>query len=267
MKTGRFVLIPLLSLVLLTLSFAQSEEEEFIQTMTIKPGIGFEYFNREVDLFSKDADGEWEEDEADSRLKSYFLTLSVEFGLQGGFTFTPLIGYSVSDYESIVFRKLPFSIDLDADGFKGFLVGAELRKSLISVKDFAMEASGQILYYAGKKQEWSVPGLNVEGSVEGKPRWLRGTLGSVIVYKGFDYIFPYLGISYSKFWGKFKLDQEILDLTGEEEKKITAKGNVVLSPGAIYELSRAFILKGEANVIPRKGGLDFGILARVMFSF
>jgi len=233
MKTVRLILIPLLFLVLPTLCFAQSEKEGFVQTMTFKPGIGFEYFNREVNIFSKNEDGEWVEDEADSRLKSYFLTLSLEFGLQAGFTFTPIIGYSVSDYDSLIFRKLPFSIELDVGGINGYLIGAELKKSLISAQDFEIGAAGQIMYYAGRKQEWSVPGLNVEGSIQGRPYWLRGTIGPVIEYKGFDSVFPYLSVSYNRLWGKFTLEQEILDLTGEEEKKVTGKGAVVLSPGVL----------------------------------
>ncbi len=267
MKTRRFVLIPLFSVMLLTFCFAQPEEKGFIQKMKIKPGIGFEYFNREVDLFTKNADGEWEEDEVDSWLKSYFITLSVEFELQGGFIFNPVVGYAASDYDSMIFRSLPFSIDLDAGGMKGYLVGAELRKSLFSIRDFTFEASGQLMYYTGRKEVWSISGLNVDGSVEGKPYWLRGTIGPVLIYKGFDYFFPSLNVSYSRLWGKFKLDQAILDLSGEEEKKIEGKGNVVLSPGAIYEFTGALILKGEANLIFRKGGIDFGAIVKIAFSF
>lgn len=267
MKKGRFFLVPLLSLVFLPLSFAQSEEEGLIQKMTIKPGIGFEYFSRNVDISSKHAEGEWEEEDTDSRLKSTFLTLSIEFGLQGGFTLTPIIGYSVSDYDSLVFRKLPFSIELGVGGIKGYLVGAELKKDLISVRNFVLEASGQIMYYAGQKQEWPVTELNVEDSVKGKPYWLRGTIGPIVIYKGFDYVYPYLGISYSRLWGKFEMEQEILDLTGEEEKKIIGKGNLVLSPGVIYELTGALSVKGEANLIPQKNEVDFGIILRVLYSF
>ena len=248
-------------------SFAQSEEEGFVQSMTIKTGIGFDYFTQRVDVFSKDTEGVWEEEDDDSPLKSAFLTLSVEFGLQGGFTFTPIIGYSVSDYDILVYRKLPFSVELDVGRIKGYLVGGELKKRLFSVRDFEIGASGQIMYYAGVKQQWSVPGLNVEGTVEGKPRWLRGTIGPYVVYTGYDYIYPYLGISYTTLWGKFDLDQKILDLTGEEEKKISGKGNLVLSPGVIFELTEALSVKGEASIFPREGGIDFGIVVRVLYSF
>ncbi len=267
MKTGRLVLIPLLSLVILTLSFAQSEEEGMIQNLTIKPGISFEYFTQGVDVFSKHTEGEWEEEDDDSRLKSAFLTFSIEFGLQGGFTFTPIVGYSVSDYDILVYRKLPFSIELDGGRIKGYLVGAELKKDLFSVRDFEIEAAGQIMYYAGVKQQWSVSGLNVEGTIEGKPYWLRGTIGPYVVYKGFDFISPYLGISYTRLWGKFNLEQQILDLTGEEEKKIEGKGNLVLSPGIIYELTESLSAKGEASIIPRKNGIDIGIMVRVLYTF
>ena len=67
MKTGRLALIPLFSLVFLTLSFAQTEEEGMVQRMTIKPGISFEYFSRGVDVFSKNTEGEWEEEETRGR--------------------------------------------------------------------------------------------------------------------------------------------------------------------------------------------------------
>lgn len=269
MKRSRYFLIQVLTVFLVTtFSFAQFQEEEITQKITIKPSIGFEYFNREIDLFTYNSEEDgWDKDEESTKLKPYFFTISIEFELQEGFSVTPILGYSVSKYDSIIFRKLPFSIELDVGGIKGYIFGGEIKKSFFYIKDIEIGGIGQFVYYLGRKEEWEMPGLNVKGQAVGKPYWMRGSVGPVFTYRGSDYFYPYLYINFNKLWGNFKMDQIIQDINGSEEKKISGKSIFSASFGAVYEISEAFSFKGEANIMPFKGGVDIGLKIRAIYSF
>lgn len=269
MKRSLYFLIPVLTALFLTpFSFAQFQEEEITQKITIVPSIGFEYFNREIDLFTFNSEEDrWDKDEESTKLKSYFFTISIEIELSEGFSVTPILGYSVSNYESIIFRKLPFSIELEVGGIGGYLFGGEIKKSFFYIEDFEIEGIGQYVYYSGGKEEWEIPGLNVKGTAEGKPSWMRGSIGPIFTYRGFDYFYPYLYINFNKLWGKFKIDQTIQDLKGSEDKKISGKSLFSASLGAIYEVSKAFSFKGEVNIMPFKDGVDLGLMIRAIYSF
>lgn len=268
-KINYFSLATLLILSLCSFSYAQFPEEE-PSRISIKPGIGFEYFNRTIDSFTYNSDEDrWDKDQYEKslKLKSHFFTLNADFEIQEGFSLGVLVGYSFSSFDSIVFRKMPFSIELEVGKIEGFLIGGELRKSVLSIEDIEVEGLGQFAFYSGSKEEWDIPGLNVEGTVTGKPWWMRASVGPVITYTGFDYFYPYLYLSYNKLWGKFKMEQTIQELSGSEDKKITGKSVFSASLGAIYELTDAFTIKAEANFMPYKDGVDYGIMLRAMYSF
>lgn len=243
-------------LFLATSSFAQLEEEKSYQRISVKPGLGFEYFSRTI---------EWNEQE--SKLKSYFFTLNAEFKLQSGLSAATFLGYSSSNFNSLIFRNLPFSLELEGGRIGGYILGGEIKKSLFYIQDFEIGGVAQFAYYFGKKEKWEISGLNVEGTAEGKPSWMRAQVGPLFLYKGYDYFYPYLYLSFNKLWGTFKMDQTIQDLKGNENKKISGKSLFNASLGAIYEISTAFSLKGEASIMPYKDGVDLGLMIKATYSF
>lgn len=248
-------------LVLLTLpwfSFSQVEGQNQPEGFRIRPGFGFEYFNRKLT---------WDGGQYTSDLKSSLFFFQVNFEVEGGFTLAAILGYSLSNFDSLVFRKLPLSVELGVGSIGGFLLGAELGRPLLAVKDFEIGGLGQFVYYLGAEKEWDITGLAVEGAVSGKPSWMRAEIGPVIKYKGIDYFYPYLAAGFHKLWGTFKMDQTIQTLAGTEEKKISGKGNFSASLGAIYELADAISLKGEIDLIPYSGSLDVGLVVKAMFLF
>lgn len=248
----------LMMLFLATLSFAQFQEEISYPKKSLKPGLGFEYFSRTI---------EWNGEESSSKLKSYFFTFCAEFELQKGFSLGAFIGYSFSNFDSLIFRKLPFSLELEAGGIGGVILGGEIETSIFYIKGFEIGALGQFVYYLGGKQEWEISGLNVEGTAKGKPYWMRAQIGPTFVYKGFDYFHPYLFLSFNKLWGTFRMEQIIEDLEEEEKKKISGKSLFNISLGAIYEITEALSFKGGANIMPFKNGVDFGLMIKAMYSF
>ncbi len=156
---------------------------------------------------------------------------------------------------------------MDVGTIKGYLVGAEIKKSLIYAKDLRVDVLGHFFYYMGTKKEWEIPDLAVEGTVEGDPSWTRASIGPVFTYSGFDAFYPYLYLNFNKLWGKFKMVQTIQDLTGSEDKKISGASSFSASMGAIFKLTEVFSIKTEGNFIPHGDRVDFGFTVRIMYSF
>ncbi|MCK4758987.1 MAG: hypothetical protein KAT69_03015, partial [Candidatus Aminicenantes bacterium] len=187
-----FLLSALLVLTLTCFSSAQEpepqeQEQKLFNAVSISPGLGFEYFSRTIG---------WDDDEYTSKLKSFFLTLDAEVELQRGIYVRAVLGFSSSSYESLAFRELPVSVRLPEDYIKGFILGAEVRKKLIHSESLRVDAFGQFYYCYGNKKEWEVPGLAVEGSVKGRPTWMRAPVGFIFTYTGYETFFPYINLNF-----------------------------------------------------------------------
>ncbi len=245
-------------LFLVFFSSARAQEQKLLNAVSISPGVGFEYFSRTIN---------WDEETSTSKLKSHFFTIDTEIEFPSELFFRAVLGFSSSNYDSLIFRELPLSIELDVGSINGYILGADVKKGLIQSEALRIDVFGQFFYGLGKKTEWEIPGLAVEGSVEGKPTWMRVSVGPVFTYTGFDSFYPYLYLSYNTLWGKFNLDQVIQDLTGNEEKKIKGESSICVSPGFTFKLSDSLSLKSEANIMPYKDGIDFGVSIKAMYSF
>ncbi len=250
----------LLCLIFTRFSSAQDQEEGLFRAASITPGIGFEFFSRTIT---------WDDGQYTSKLNSSFFTFSTEFEFGKGFFINAILGYAMpgSSYNELTFRELPFSVELDVGTIKGYLVGAEIKKSLIHAKDLRVDVLGQFFYYMGAKKEWEIPDLAVEGTVEGNPSWMRASIGPVFTYSGFDSFYPYLYLNFNKLWGKFKMVQTIQDLTKSEDKKISGASSFGVSLGSIFNLTEVFGIKAEGSFTPHGDGVDFGFTVRIMYSF
>ncbi len=262
-KVEIFLLSALLVLTLTCFSSAQEpepqeQEQKLFNAVSISPGFGFEYFSRTIG---------WDDDYT-SKLKSLFLTLDAEVELQRGIYVRAVLGFSSSSYEALVFRgrKFPVSVQLPEDYIKGFILGAEVRKKLIHSESLRVDAFGQFYYCYGIKKEWEVPGLAVEGTVEGRPTWMRAPVGLIFTYTGYETFFPYINLNFNKLWGKFNMDEIIQDLTGREEKKISGESSFCISLGFTFKLTESISFKSEASFMPYKEGTDFGIMVKAMYS-
>ena len=250
----------LLCLIFTRISSAQDQEEGMFRAVSITPGIGFEFFSRTIT---------WDDGQYTSKLKSSFITFNTEFEFGKGFFFNAILGYAMpgSSYNELTFRELPISVELDVGAIKGYLVGAEIKKSLVYAKDLQVDVLGQFFYYMGTKKEWEIPDLAVDGTVEGDPSWMRASIGPVFTYSGFDSFYPYLYLNFNKLWGNFKMVQTIQDLTGSEDKKITGASSFSTALGSIFKLTDVFSIKAEGSFIPQGDRVDFGFTVRMMYSF
>jgi hypothetical protein len=240
------------------LTYGQTESEDLPSQMTFGAGVGFEYFNRTIS---------WNDGELTSPLKSLLLTLNADIEIIEGLTLGAIVGYASSNYDALMFRELPISLELNAGSISGFVLGAEAKFVFYSTYDFALSAIGQFLYYSVGTKEWEIPGLSVDGSAQGKPKWSRGIIGLSFEYTGMDFFYPYASLSYTPLWGSFEMEESIDGLTGTEKKDIKGKGNFALGLGGLYEITDSIGVKAEVDVLPYSGGVDFGILVRIRYEF
>lgn len=259
MKRKQIALFFLFFLILLgRLPFAQSLERNRSFLMSLKPGLGFEYFSRTIS---------WDNKKYISKLKAILAYLDAEYEIQEGFSVSFLLGYCSSNWNGLVFRKLPFSIDYEAGGKGGILLGAEIQKSLPTFGNFEIEGYAQFVTCLGSKKEWNLEGLNTEGEVKGTPSWMRAAIGPIVTYTGFKDFYPYIYPNFNMLWGTYKMEQTVQDLIGKEDKKISGKSLFSLALGGLYEITNQWSIKGEISLLPYKTGLDIGLRAKAFYSF
>lgn len=260
LKKNRTLLTSLLwILISISLAGAQIPEEEMPPTISINAGVGLEYFSRTIS---------WDESSS-SKLSSCYLTFNAEFGIMKGFLLNAIFGFSSSDFEGLRFRELPFSLEYgeETKSTGGLLFGGEIKKEIGRSEELKLDGLGQLFYCFGAKKEWEIPDLAVPGSAQGRPTWIKASVGPVFTYTRFDSFMPYLHLSLNKIWGTFSIDQTIGDLEGDESQRITSKGFFCLSPGLIYKFNKDLSLKGEVSFIPLKNETNAGFVLRALYSF
>lgn len=230
-----------------------------LESQSFKLGLRSEYFSRTL---SSDVEGET------PRLTAYLINLALRYDLRAGFSVAILLGYASSNYQELVFRQLPFSIDFEGSGISGLVVGAEVEKSLFSQDNFEVDILGQFLACLGIKKEFDIPDLVVPGSIGAKPSWMRAAVGPVFVLIGGERFRPYINPCYNYLWGTFSMDQTVQSLEGTERKKIKGKSQFGVLLGTVLEVSEKFELKAEAGLFyPHKGGSDYSVMLQGLFSF
>ena len=252
------ILILMLLFCGINLAQAQDQTEYSSRQTSVKPALDFEYFSRTLS---------WDKNKYTSKLKSLLFSIDLKFEVQEGFDMGLILGYTLSNYDGMAFRELPFSVELGVGNINGYFFGGELNKNIVSQDNFTIDFYGQFIYMLGKRNSWSIPGLNVEGTVEGKPTWMLAQAGPVFTYMGFDSFHPYVFVSFNKLWGTFKMDETVQNLKGSENKKFSTSGVINMSFGTIYEVSESFNLKGQVNIIPYSNGFDFGVKLMAVFAF
>lgn len=254
----------LMLFVFASLSYSQEPTPDFSNGKKWSAGFGFEYFKSTIS---------WDQDSFISKLKTTIMTFHVSYELLDGLQLGGILGYASSDFESLTFRELPISLTMDKGAIGGLLFGGEAMFTFYETSAFDFSALGQFIYFKGGEKKWDIPGLAVDGTATGKPKWTRATLGLALRYIAADPFLPYLNVAYSSLSGSFAMEESIQSLNRTEKKDISAVGKFMLGVGATYDFSDAFSLQVEADFTPYgsgdtyKGGVDFGAFFRIMYSF
>lgn len=244
-----------LMLVFSAAAGAQATDQERVRVRT---GFGAEYFDRQIT---------WDAEAHSSDLKALLFTFSLEIEPIKNLSFSLIGGYSLTNFNGLVFRQMPFSVDLEPGNRGALLVGGGLKERFVLSGDFEIDLEGEFVTYLGSTQSWSITGLNQDGTLTGKGRWYRVQAGPVLWYTGFMYFSPYIRVSFDKLWGTFHVDETIGPLTGLEDKTIDGKTLFSVAIGTLYEPTKGIGIKGEAFAFPRSGGVDYGARGKVILSF
>jgi hypothetical protein len=236
-----------------------------------RPDTGSSGFRAGLSLgyLSRTLDSNEEVQDVIPKMTSLLAGLILEYELQPGFSLSAHVGYSLSTFDGLVFRRLPYSLEIDADSgsMGGILLGAEVEKSVLGGTAFGVDIRGQFFASLGLNKEWKIPGLAVDGSAKGKPIWMKASAGPVLTYRGWEGVTPFLYPRFDYLWGSFELAQTVQDLKGDEKKDVKGKGQFGLGLGADFELSSWLRFRGEAGLYPRRGGTDYSFVIQTLFAF
>lgn len=229
----------------------------------IQSGLGVEYMSRTI---------VWDEKTYSSPLNMGMALFRFGLELKKGPTFGLLAGYGLNNWNGLVFRQLPFSIDYQNGAIGSILLGADIAQRLLTAGDWEIGLTARFLASIGSSREWTVADLLQPLQLDGRADWLQIQAGAGLTYLGFESFSPFLSVFYDRLWGTFTLNENIQTLSGSEEKKFAGRGFMGLSAGLWYDLSPVIRLKATGTLIPYgklAGGLgfDFGASLRAVLSF
>jgi hypothetical protein len=221
-------------------------------------GLGWEYFSRRIT---------WDDKSQASSASALLITGRGEIELRPGLTVGFAVGLSLSNFNGLVFRDLPISLDYEAGAAAGLVLGAGGRARLLSLADFEIEGEARFVYSLGFKKSWPVEGFTVPGEATGKPTWVEVFAGPRVSYLVSGKFVPYLSLSARLFSGNFELAETLGDLDGQERKNVRGKSLLQVSLGADYRISGRFSFRAEAGFLPYPGGVDGAASAGLSFLF
>ncbi|MCX6566371.1 MAG: hypothetical protein NTW38_08125 [Candidatus Aminicenantes bacterium] len=223
------------------------------RSFRIQAGVGAEVFSRSI---------VWDERTGSSILKVGLGMIRVGLELPGGASFALLAGYGGNNWNGLVFRELPFSIDYEAGSLGAILLGTDIDVPLFKPGKWEIGASGRFLFSFGSSGEWTLTGLQQIGAFDGRANGLMIQAGPTLTYRGFETFSPFATLFYDGLSATFTMNENIDPLVGTEKKKIKGQGAVGASVGILFEPSPAFRLKAEGFLVPYtklEGGLKFNV--------
>lgn len=253
------ILAPALLLIFLLPLNGLGSEEAISPPPSLKFRIG-----AQIEIFKRSLF--WSEQEKTTALNAYLTLFRFETEFLDGYNLALIAGYSSSNFHSLIFRNLPFSIDFEVGGLGGSLFGAELSK-IFAFNSIAVGGRARFLSYNGQEKKWSIPNLAVEGELKSQPNWKEISAGPIFGYNGYENFFPYISVEYIHFSGQFKMREIIENLTGNETKEINSRGKIGFALGANFLISSRFSLGGETKFIPHKDGQNWILNLKGTFSF
>jgi len=237
------------------------ETTGLIKELSLRPTAGFEYFKRAISWDESD------EVEDITKLKSSLFTFRLALELNQRISLAGIFGYTLSDHGTVFNRELPLSLELSEGNTGGLLFGGELAAMLVETGDFEIGLRGEYVFYNGKQESFEIPGLAVDGSVTTKPKWQRIHAGLQLTYIRYASLYPFVRLAYDELWGKLKVDEEIQDLTGSQERTFKSRGRFNGVVGLDYEPAGGWRLRGELSIIPNSDSVDWGVMAGLSYVF
>ncbi len=228
------------------------------QNLAVKAKAGFEYLGRTIS---------WGDTDETARLSGLLFTLRPTFILRDRISLGAVVGYGLSDFDTVAFRELPLSVELDLGNIGGWLLGGELEAALWETGNFEIGVQGGYVFYKGKEDRFDIPGLAVTAEVATEPQWQRIQAGLKATYVAYAYFYPFVRVSYDHLWGRFDVRQTAVDLTGSQEMDLTGRGKIHVGAGLSYEPVDRFTFEGELHILPHADKVDLGVSVGLAYWF
>jgi hypothetical protein len=238
---------------------AQDQETSgWTQNLAVKAKAGFEYFGRTIS---------WGDTDETAQLSALLFTFRPRLILSDRVSLGAVVGYGLSDFDTVTFRELPLSVELETGKIGGWLFGAELEAAIWETGNFEIGAQAGYVIYKGKEDSFDIPGLAVTGDLATEPQWQRIRAGLKVTYIPVAYFYPFARISYDHLWGQFDVQQTVLDLSENQEVDITGQGKIHVGVGLSYEPADRFIFEGELHILPHADKVDLGVSVGLSYLF
>jgi hypothetical protein len=219
-------------------------------------GVVFDHFSRTV---------VWEGDTEAARVLGNLVSARAGFDLGRGVTLCLTAGLSLSDFDDLVFRDLPISLEFGSAALKGFALGAEIEAVLINFGDFEIGAAGRFVSSFGLARTWPLEDFAVPGEAKGKANWMEASAGPRLAYRFSRGFIPYLEVAARWLRADFGMEETLDDLHGTEKKRVHGDLSISVSLGGDIRLAERLMLRAKAGIVPFAGGVDS--LASVGFVF
>jgi len=175
-------------------------------------------------------------------------------------------GYGHSGLNGILFDQLPISLDYQAGGIGGLLLGVKADWPIYSFGAYTVGLTAEGMTFLGQKKNFTLEGFAEPGKATIQPNWSQASSGLFLLYDGLEKIQPFLIAGTSFLWGTFKATETISDLTGTQGQKLKASGLLMLTAGGNFKLAENFLLVPLLTVYPAsKTALSAGL--SLLYSF
>jgi len=221
-------------------------------------GLAFDYLSRRIT---------WDQKARESDFTASLVTGRAEVAVEPWLSLTVMAGLSLADFNGLVFRNLPISLDYEGGAVSGIAAGAEVRADLLRSGDFEIQGSGRFVSSFGLSKTLPLEGFAVAGTASGKPAWMMASAGPRFSYLFFGKFVPYVSVEANWLWGDFRMTESLADLAGTEKKAIRGKSFVEAAVGAEFTLGKRLLLKGRAGFLPYAGGTDAEASLAIFYMF
>ena len=244
-----------IGLVLATVSPSTAAEPK---PRSLTAGVVFDHFSSTV---------VWEGDTEASRVRSSLVSARAGFDLGRDVTLSLTAGLSLSDFNALVFRDLPISLEFGSAALKGLALGAELEAVLINFGDFEIGAAGRFVSSFGLARTWPLEDFAVPGEAKGKGNWMEASAGPRLAYRLSRGFVPYLEVAARWLRVDFQMDETLDDLQGTEKKRVPGDFSFSVSLGGDIRLAERLMVRAKAGIIPFAGGVDSLASVGLVFAF